>query len=264
VPLTLAPCAPHRATPRRTAPRRAAPHPPVRSAPAADPATRRADVSAGYAIAGLLYAGVGVLGYIGFADAHSAAECSAAALSGAAAAGAAPLFLSAPAPAPAPPPTLGALLPPAPAAPLPACVLKSNFLAMFPSDLSGPADVYAFTARSALLCQLFTVFPLLLLIIRTQVFSLLYGKEWPSSLRVYAINGAVCLVSLAFAATDQSLGDIMRFVGAIGGFAIVFAIPAAMDVAWHSRPGRSRSAARTALDALVVAIGLSFLVMQFV
>jgi hypothetical protein len=236
--------------------------PPFLPAPAADPATRRADVSAGYAIAGLLYAGVGVLGYIGFADAHSAAECSAAAVSGAAAAGAAPLFL--PAPSPAPPPALGALLPPAPASPLPACVLKSNFLAMFPSDLSGPADVYAFTARSALLCQLFTVFPLLLLIIRTQVFSLLYGKEWPSSLRVYAINGAVCLVSLAFAATDQSLGDIMRFVGAIGGFAIVFAIPAAMDVAWHSRPGRSRSAARLALDALVVAIGLSFLVMQFV
>jgi hypothetical protein len=236
--------------------------PPFLPAPAADPATRRADVSAGYAIAGLLYAGVGVLGYIGFADAHSAAECSAAAVSGAAAAGAAPLFV--PAPSPAPPPALGALLPPAPASPLPACVLKSNFLAMFPSDLSGPADVYAFTARSALLCQLFTVFPLLLLIIRTQVFSLLYGKEWPSSLRVYAINGAVCLVSLAFAATDQSLGDIMRFVGAIGGFAIVFAIPAAMDVAWHSRPGRSRSAARTALDALVVAIGLSFLVMQFV
>ena len=155
----------------------------------------------------------------------------------------------------------GAAPPPPEAA---ACVLKSNFLAMFPADLHGAADVYAFTARSALLCQLFTVFPLLLLIIRTQVFSLLYGKEWPSSLRVYAINGAVCLVSLAFAATDQSLGDIMRFVGAIGGFAIVFAIPAAMDFVWHSRKGRQRTAARTALDAFVVAIGLSFLIMQFV
>ena len=157
----------------------------------------------------------------------------------------------------------GQALPPAPPAGA-ACVLKSNFLAMFPSDLRGPADVYAFTARSALLCQLFTVFPLLLLIIRTQVFSLLYGKEWPSSLRVYAINGAVCLVSLAFAATDQSLGDIMRFVGAIGGFAIVFAIPAAMDFVWHGRKGRERTAARTALDAFVVAIGLSFLIMQFI
>jgi len=151
--------------------------------------------------------------------------------------------------------------------PLPAaapCALKSNFLAMFPSDLRGPADVYAFTARGALLCQLFTVFPLLLLIIRTQVFSLVYGKEWPSSLRVYAINGAVCLVSLAFAATDQSLGDIMRFVGAIGGFAIVFAIPAAMDFVWFGRKGRARSAARVALDVLVVAIGLAFLIMQFI
>ena len=215
-----------------------------------------------------------MLGYIGFAGAHSAAECAAGAVTDApAAVGALPLPLQTPllsaasaasaAAAESAVSAIGALRAPPPALP-PACVLKSNFLAMFPSDLSGAADVYAFTARSALLCQLFTVFPLLLLIIRTQVFSLLYGKEWPSSLRVYAINGAVCLVSLAFAATDQSLGDIMRFVGAIGGFAIVFAIPAAMDVAWHSRAGRSRSVARTALDALVVAIGLSFLVMQFV
>jgi sodium-coupled neutral amino acid transporter 9 len=172
---------------------------------------------------------VGVLGYFGFADAHSKSDCAASP----------PLSLVSP------------------------CILKSNFLAMFAQDLSNKAAAYTLSARAALLLQLFTVFPLLLLIIRTQVFSLVYGSEWPSSYKVYIINLLVCAVSFTFAAQDLSVSEVMRFVGAGGGFVIVFAVPAAMDYMWHKREGKV-SFSRVALDVFVVLVGLSFLVMQFI
>jgi sodium-coupled neutral amino acid transporter 9 len=195
----------------------------------ANPATRRTDVIVAYCIAGSLYASVGVLGYFGFADAHSKSDCAASP----------PLSLVSP------------------------CILKSNFLAMFAQDLSNKAAAYTLSARAALLLQLFTVFPLLLLIIRTQVFSLVYGSEWPSSYKVYIINLLVCAVSFTFAAQDLSVSEVMRFVGAGGGFVIVFAVPAAMDYMWHKREGKI-SFSRVALDVFVVLVGLSFLVMQFI
>jgi len=194
----------------------------------ANPATRRTDVIVAYCIAGSLYASVGVLGYFGFADAHSRSDCAA---------------------------PSGSLLSP--------CLLKSNFLAMFAQDLSNKAAAYTLSARAALLLQLFTVFPLLLLIIRTQVFSLVYGSEWPSSLKVYLINLLVCAVTFTFAAQDLSVSEVMRFVGAGGGFVIVFAVPAAMDYVWHRREDKV-STLRVLLDVFVVLVGLSFLVMQFV
>lgn len=194
----------------------------------ANPVTRRTDVIVAYCIAASLYASVGVLGYFGFADAHSKSDCQA------------PLGSS-----------------------TSLCLLKSNFLAMFAQDLSNKAAAYTLSARAALLLQLFTVFPLLLLIIRTQVFSLVYGTEWPSASKVYLINLLVCAITFTFAAQDLSVSEVMRFVGAGGGFVIVFAVPAAMDYIWHKREEKL-STIRIGLDILVVLVGLSFLVMQFV
>jgi hypothetical protein len=217
----------------------------------ANPVTRRTDIIIAYTIAGLLYSCVGVLGYVGFADAHAAQDCmydpnadvggshaaarvttigdvlwSAVGAVGRRAGWALDV------PAAAMPSAVPADLPGAPP-----CVLKSNFLAMFGTALDNASDGYAFSARLALLFQLFTVFPILLLIIRTQVFTLILGTPWPGYWRVAGLNFAIMAVSFAFAATDLQISEVLRFVGAIGGFVIVYAVPAAIDLLKRRRGG---------------------------
>ncbi len=176
-----------------------------------------------YVIAGLLYSCVGILGYIGFADAHTPAQ-------GAACAAAFP-----------PPPPGGQLAAPGAKAPWlasPNCTLSSDFLANFGSDFASPGNVYAFSVRISLLLQLFTVFPILLLIIRNQFFKLFVGSEYPSALLVAALNAGVLAVTYTFAALDLQIGAVLSYVGAIGGFVIVFAVPVGMEAVALAREAR--------------------------
>jgi sodium-coupled neutral amino acid transporter 9 len=211
----------------------------------ADPATRRVDIALGYTVAGLLYAVVGVLGYVGFADAFRAGAC-------------------AHAPAPAPPRSN--------------CTLSSVFIANFGSSLATSADAYTFSARLSLLLQLFTVFPILLLIIRGQVFKLFSGTDWPGAGAVAALNAAVMLITTAFAALDLQIGVVLRYVGAVGGLVIVFAVPVGMEavalleeqgvVEKGGRVGCAQLRALRARDAArlgaVLGVGAVFFVLQFI
>jgi sodium-coupled neutral amino acid transporter 9 len=211
----------------------------------ADPATRRVDIALGYTVAGLLYAVVGVLGYVGFADAFRAGAC-------------------AHAPAPAPPRSN--------------CTLSSDFIANFGSSLATSADAYTFSARLSLLLQLFTVFPILLLIIRGQVFKLFSGTDWPGAGAVAALNAAVMLITTAFAALDLQIGVVLRYVGAVGGLVIVFAVPVGMEavalleeqgvVEKGGRVGCAQLRALRARDAArlgaVLGVGAVFFVLQFI
>ena len=212
----------------------------------ANPATRRVDIALGYTVAGLLYAVVGVLGYVGFADAFRAGACA----------------------------------PAAPAAPAARanCTLSSDFIANFGSSLDTPADAYTFSARLSLLLQLFTVFPILLLIIRGQVFKLFVGTDWPGAPRVAALNAAVMAVTTAFAALDLQIGVVLRYVGAVGGLVIVFAVPVGMEaVALLEEQGAVERGGRVGCAQLrqlrprdaaklgaVMAVGAAFFVLQFV
>lgn len=191
-----------------------------------------------YLIAGTLYSIVGVLGYIGFADAHTQAACATGV------GGAAGAVVSATAPARSlslPTLSLNAPAPPGGNS-TGACTLSSDFLASFSSDLSSGADAYAFSARVALLLQLLTVFPILLLIIRGQVCTLLVGTPWPGAVRVAALNGCVMALTTLFAALDLQINDVLRFVGAVGGFVIVFAVPVGMEAVARLRTARGEPA----------------------
>lgn len=216
-----------------------------------------------YVIAGLLYACVGVLGYIGFVDAHTQQDCMAPSpalgasngvdsigsdgggavtvgrvlggiVSGVTARVSSLVLGSQPTAAPA-----LALVPPPDQSP---CTLQSNFLAMFGTDLQTGSDIYAFTARCALLLQLFTVFPILLLIVRSQVWSLvLKHTQWPGFTRVAGLNFALMAVTFTFAALDLQISEVLRFVGAVGGFVIVFAVPAGIHYVSRHRQIRAEA-----------------------
>ena len=230
----------------------------------ANPATRKVDIALGYTVAGLLYAVVGVLGYAGFASAFRAGAC-------------APPGAGAPrAAAAAPPPPRLAFLGAAPGASN--CTLSSDFIAHFGASLDSAADAYTFSARLSLLLQLFTVFPILLLIIRGQVFKLFAGTDWPGGARVAALNAAVMAATTAFAALDLQIGVVLRYVGAVGGLVIVFAVPVGMEavarleeqgvVEKGGRVGcaelRRLRAADAAKLGAILAVGAFFFVLQFV
>jgi hypothetical protein len=212
----------------------------------------------------LLYSCVGILGYIGFADAHTREE-------GASCAQAFPATGSALAPAGAKPAWLSNSN----------CSLSSDFLANFGSDFSSSTNVYAFSVRVSLLLQLFTVFPILLLIIRNQAFKLFAGTEWPGAVRVAALNAGIMAITYAFAALDLQIGAVLSYVGAIGGFVIVFAVPVAMEavalVQEAAGGGERDKEAELSLAALgglrawdklrlglISCVGLFFFVAQFV
>lgn len=185
-----------------------------------------------------MYAAVGILGYIGFADVHKSSEVAgcggpggglklgdAASTTSASSASAglqghqhplSSLFFSS--------------LSTSSSATSNNCTLSSDFLANFGSDLTTGGNVYAFTARTSLLLQLFTVFPILLLIIRNQALKLFTGKEWPGVITVAGLNAGVMAITTAFAALDLQIGTVLGYVGAIGGFFIVFAVPVGMEV----------------------------------
>jgi solute carrier family 38 (sodium-coupled neutral amino acid transporter), member 9 len=212
----------------------------------ANPSTRRADIAIGYCIAAALYSLVGVMGSFGFADAHTKADC--AQINGATPS---------------------------------ACAPTSDFLSAFSSDLSTSLNIYAFTARTSLLLQLVTVFPILLLIIRGQVFTLTLGTSWPGWPRVLALNLLVMFLTTLFAALNLQIGTVLRFVGAIGGLVIVFAVPVGMELVARgsqyldlttltTEPLKAKELLRSlgfiewVIAALVLLLGLAFSILQFV
>jgi solute carrier family 38 (sodium-coupled neutral amino acid transporter), member 9 len=166
----------------------------VRNAPRA---TRDADVTIAFSIAGVIYAAVGIMGYFGFGSVLAAGRL------------------------------------PAPSAdhPHPALpVVQSDFIEAFPHTLNSAADGYAFSVRLALLLQLVTVYPILCSIIRSQVSVALFGTDWPGYAWVIGINVVVVAVAFLCAAFQVSLSTIMRFFGAIGGWIIVFVFPMLADL----------------------------------
>lgn len=189
----------------------------------ANPATRRTDIVIAYTITAVLYASVGAIGYLGFADARTPAEC---------------------------------------AAPE-SCILRSNFLGEFGTTLSNFFDIYAFTARATLLLQLVTVYPLLLLIVRTQAFGLLAGSAYPSYLKVALLNGAMMGITFAFAALDLQISAVLSYTGAIGGLVIIVLIPVAIDISVRRKAG-TMSPLRWALHGFIALLGFAVFALQFI
>jgi len=115
----------------------------------------------------------------------------------------------------------------------------------------------------SLLLQLTTVYPLLLLIIRTQVFGLLWGSTWPSFWHVAILNALVMGTTFTFAALDLQISVVLQFTGAIGGIVLIYAIPIAIDIVQRRAEG-TMTIARYIMHTLIMGVGLTVFVMQFV
>lgn len=99
-----------------------------------------------------------------------------------------------------------------------------SFLAMF-----DPNNTWAFMANCALFMQLFTVFPILLVIIRSEIFGLCKVKRYPPYRMVFLVSFVCMSITTSFAIWYPKVGEVLRFTGSGGGLVIVFIIPCLID-----------------------------------
>uniref|UniRef100_A0A1I7XDH0 Mannosyl-oligosaccharide glucosidase n=1 Tax=Heterorhabditis bacteriophora TaxID=37862 RepID=A0A1I7XDH0_HETBA len=98
--------------------------------------------------------------------------------------------------------------------------ISDNFLNNF-----GAGDILSSTARMFLLFQMVTVLPLLMFLIRSQLFYAIFRRTWPGVGWVILLNIIVVLIAALFAVFYPKVGSILRYVGSLSGLIYVFALP---------------------------------------
>uniref|UniRef100_A0A669DZK5 Neutral amino acid transporter 9 n=1 Tax=Oreochromis niloticus TaxID=8128 RepID=A0A669DZK5_ORENI len=113
--------------------------------------------------------------------------------------------------------------------------IQPNFLDNFPSS-----DIMVFVARTFLLFQMITVYPLLGYLVRVQMMGQLFGNHYPSFLHVLILNILIVGAGVLMATFYPNIGSIIRFSGAICGLALVFVFPALVHMITLRRQGMLR------------------------
>ncbi|CAL1568219.1 unnamed protein product [Knipowitschia caucasica] len=144
-----------------------------------------------------------------------------------------------------------------PSPPLTKECIEPNFLDNFPSS-----DVLVFVARTFLLFQMVTVYPLLGYLVRVQVMSQFFGNTYPSFFHVLLLNmiivGAGVLTSMFY----PNIGSIIRFSGATCGLALVFVFPALIHMISHHRQG-TLTWPSAVFHSFLILLGIANLLAQF-
>ena len=135
--------------------------------------------------------------------------------------------------------------------------VEQNFLEQF-----GKFDVFAFCARVSVFFQLVTVYPLLVLIIRTQLFGYVFKNPWPNMWSIIILNVVVTGITTSFAVFYPFVGTIIRFTGAFCGFFYMYFFPTWTHLSGTSREGRI-SWWKWAVHGLIVAFGFGTMLLQF-
>ncbi|GFX24443.1 sodium-coupled neutral amino acid transporter 9 homolog [Trichonephila clavipes] len=98
--------------------------------------------------------------------------------------------------------------------------IEDNLLNNFRSN-----DVMAVITRVFLLFQMWTLYPLIVYILRVQVMHFLFGTIYPSWKPVMALNAFVLTICILFNIYLPKVGTIIRYCGAISGLAYIFTLP---------------------------------------
>lgn len=94
-----------------------------------------------------------------------------------------------------------------PSPPLSKDCIEPNFLDNFPTG-----DVLVFVARTFLLFQMITVYPLLGYLVRVQVMGQIFGSHYPSFFHVLALNVFIVAAGVLMAKFYPNIGSIIRCV----------------------------------------------------
>ena len=98
--------------------------------------------------------------------------------------------------------------------------LKDNFLDNFESN-----DILAFITRAFLLLQVFSLYPLLVLMLRIQVMHMLIQNSSPRYVHIICLNAILICLCLAFALYYPHIGTIIRYCGSFSALVYIFSLP---------------------------------------
>uniref|UniRef100_A0A7N8WJ59 Neutral amino acid transporter 9 n=1 Tax=Mastacembelus armatus TaxID=205130 RepID=A0A7N8WJ59_9TELE len=144
-----------------------------------------------------------------------------------------------------------------PSPPLSKDCIEPNFLDNFPSN-----DVLVFVARTLLLFQMITVYPLLGYLVRVQVMGQIFGNHYPSFLHVLALNILIVGAGVLVARFYPNIGSIIRFSGATCSLALVFVFPALVHMISLRRQGALRWPSAL-FHSFLILLGAANLLAQF-
>ncbi|XP_066507062.1 neutral amino acid transporter 9 [Hoplias malabaricus] len=144
-----------------------------------------------------------------------------------------------------------------PSPPLSKDCLEANFLDNFPSS-----DVWVFVARTFLLFQMTTVYPLLGYLVRVQLMGQIFGEHYPSFVHVFLLNVIIVGSGVLMARFYPNIGSIIRYSGATCGLALVFVFPSLI----HMMALRRQDALRwpsACFHSFLILLGVANLLGQF-
>jgi len=117
-------------------------------------------------------------------------------------------------------------------------------------------------ARVFLLLQLFTVFPLIMFILRSQTLLLVARNSVVGYKQIYTINSVVIIICLCFAIFMPSIGSIIRYSGALCGAVVVFLLPCLVKLSSTKKEGKL-TPLNVAIHAVIMILGIANFVAQF-
>ncbi|KAJ8401897.1 hypothetical protein AAFF_G00374780 [Aldrovandia affinis] len=144
-----------------------------------------------------------------------------------------------------------------PSPPLSKDCIEPNFLDNFPSS-----DVMVFVARTFLLFQMTTVYPLLGYLVRVQMMGQIFGRHYPSFFHVFTLNIFIVGSGVLMAKFYPNIGSIIRFSGALCGLALVFVFPSLIHMISQRRRKELRWPSAL-FHSFLILLGVANLVGQF-
>jgi sodium-coupled neutral amino acid transporter 9 len=140
-------------------------------------------------------------------------------------------------------------------------------------------NLLAFLIRFVLLIQMLTVYPMLLYIIRVQLFGYFYGTDYPSRKIVLTYAFIMPAVTTMVASVYPNVGIITSIAGAVCGLYFIYLVPPLihMGTLKGKHDGLTESIVKKemlevgtggtlsyALHSIVILIGVLILIFQFV
>ena len=110
-------------------------------------------------------------------------------------------------------------------------------------------------ARIMLLFQMITVFPLIMYILRIQFFYLFSRNEEVGYGKIYLVNTAVMTIGILFAILMPSIGNIIRFSGALCGAVVVFVLPPMAYLASKRKEGQL-TVLNVSIHVIIICVGI--------
>ncbi|PIO63057.1 hypothetical protein TELCIR_09212 [Teladorsagia circumcincta] len=108
-----------------------------------------------------------------------------------------------------------------------------------------------------------TVLPLLMFLIRSQLFYAFMGKTWPGLVPVILLNCGIISIAVTVAILYPKVGSILRYVGSLSGLIYVFALPCLVYMRKLHVEGRL-TPRKQFIHTTIIAIGVLNFIAQFI